>query len=36
MSESLIQVRDLSTKLVKEWIHKDLNLDIPFEKIICI
>lgn len=36
MSESLIQVRDLSTKFGKEWIHKDLNLDIHFEKISCI
>ncbi|MDE4938361.1 ABC transporter ATP-binding protein, partial [Francisella tularensis subsp. holarctica] len=26
MSEILIQVRDLSTKFGKEWIHKDLNL----------
>lgn len=36
MSQSLIQVRDLSIKLGKEWIHKNLNLDIPFEKISCI
>ncbi|GAB4223579.1 MAG: ATP-binding cassette domain-containing protein [Francisella sp.] len=33
---SLIKIRNLSTKFGKEWIHKDLNLDIPFEKISCI
>ena len=25
-----------SSKKLKEWIYKDLNLDIPFEKISCI
>lgn len=36
MNENIIQVRNLCTKFGKEWIHKDLNLDIPPEKISCI
>lgn len=36
MTENLIEVRNLSTKFGKEWIHKDLNLDIPPKKISCI
>ncbi|MED7819249.1 MULTISPECIES: ABC transporter ATP-binding protein [unclassified Francisella] len=36
MNENLIQVRNLCTKFGKEWIHKDLNLDIPPDRISCI
>ncbi|KEI35474.1 ABC transporter ATP-binding protein [Allofrancisella frigidaquae] len=36
MDKNIIEIRDLSTKFGKEWIHKDLNLDIPAKKISCI
>ncbi len=36
ISENLIEIKNLSTKFGKEWIHKDLNLDIPTKRISCI
>ena len=36
MSENLIEIRNLSTKFGKEWIHKDLDLNISTKRISCI
>jgi len=36
MSKNIIEVRGVGTKFGKQWIHKDLNLDIPEKKISCI
>lgn len=36
MNNNLIEIRNLSTKFGREWIHKDLNLDIKSNNISCI
>ena len=36
MSNNLIEIRNLSTKFGKEWIHRDLDLDIKSNNISCI
>ncbi len=36
MAKNIIEVRGLGTRFDKEWIHKDLDLDIPEKRISCI